>query len=526
MNGASGTFGEGFEEFWDPEDLARAEEQRRQEQGGRKPNGAWPDPDMGVLNLRRREPPAFPLDVLGKEWGQWVTDAARAAAAPVDYVAMPLLVIVSALIGNARWAQGTRGWTEPPHLWCGVIGDSGEGKSPGSDCLMRDVMPELERRMIGDYPERHREWQAAVAFDKAAMRRYEEELRAAQKAGAASELPRMPEPTASDIEPQRPRLRQNDTTVEQVAMVLATAAPKGVMVVRDELAGWLFGMNAYNPAGREFWIEAYGGRPYRVERRKHGTEPVDVDRLVVAAFGGTQPDKLTKLLASGDDGLLARFLWAWPDPIEFELGNETPRACWAIEALDKLRQLDLRPGNPPSPVYIPLTEDGRRLLLQFAKQMQRRAKRTGGFLKSAYGKARGDALRLGLDLEFLWWCGKGDFAMPPDDISTRAFAAAATLVDEYFMPMASRVYGDATAGEDEYNAAILARWICDERSAEVHVRHLQRNVRLPGLRTAGKIKRAADELVDADWLRSPPRKPNFTPGRVPIVYTVNPKIWI
>ena len=275
MTGAGGTFGEGFEEFWDPEDLARAEEQRRQEQEGLKPNGAWPDPDMGVLNLRRREPPAFPLDVLGKEWGQWVTDAARAAAAPVDYVAMPLLVIVSALIGNARWAQGTRGWTEPPHLWCGVIGDSGEGKSPGSECLMRDVAPELERRMIGDYPERHREWQAAVAFDKAAMRRYEEELRAAQKAGGPSELPRMPEPTASDIEPQRPRLRQNDTTVEQVAMVLATAAPKGVMVVRDELAGWLFGMRTIPQAASS------GSRPMAADRIGSSGESMALNRLTL-----------------------------------------------------------------------------------------------------------------------------------------------------------------------------------------------------------------------------------------------------
>jgi hypothetical protein len=297
MNGMDGTFGEGFEEFWKPEDLGR-EEQHRTQQKGPKPNGAWHDPDMGIMNLRRREPPAFPLDVLGKEWGEWVEGAAKAAAAPIDYVAMPLLATVSVLIGNARWAQATPGWAEPPHLWCGVVGDSGEGKSPGSDCLMRDIVPELERRMVGDFPERHREWQAAVAFDKAAMRRYEEELRAAQKANGPSELPQMPEPTAPDIEPQRPRLRQSDTTIEQVAVVLATAAPKGVMIVRDEIAGWLLGMNAYNPAGREFWIEAYGGRPYRVERRKHGMEPVDIDRLVVAASGGTQPDKLNKLLTS------------------------------------------------------------------------------------------------------------------------------------------------------------------------------------------------------------------------------------
>jgi hypothetical protein len=151
--------------------------------------------------------------------------------------------------------------------------------------------------------------------------------------------------------------------------------------------------------------------------------------------------------------LLARFQWAWPDPIEFELGNETPRTSWAIEALDKLRLLDLRPGDPPSPVYIPLTEDGRRLLLQFGKQMQRRFKRTGGLLRSAYGKTRGTALRLALNLELLWWCGKDGFVMPPDNVSTRAFAAAAQLVDEYFMPMACRVYGDATAVDDERAAA-------------------------------------------------------------------------
>jgi hypothetical protein len=46
---------------------------------------------------------------------------------------------VSALIGHSRWAQATPGWVEPPHLWLGVVGDSGNGKSPGADCLMRDV---------------------------------------------------------------------------------------------------------------------------------------------------------------------------------------------------------------------------------------------------------------------------------------------------------------------------------------------------------------------------------------------------
>jgi len=56
------------------------------------------------------------------------------------------------------------------------------------------------------------------------------------------------------------------------------------------------------------------------------------------------------------------------------------------------------------------------------------------------------------------------------------------LMADYFLPMAERVYGDAAANEPERNAATLARWIVAERPAEVHVRHLQREVRLPGIR--------------------------------------------
>ena len=109
-------------------------------------SSGWSEPDMGVLRLRRRPPPALPLEVFGETWKQWLLDAAVAAACPVDYVAAPLLASVSTLIGNARWAQAWPGWSEPPHLWAVVVGDSGTGKSPGADCLMRDVLPTIEQQ--------------------------------------------------------------------------------------------------------------------------------------------------------------------------------------------------------------------------------------------------------------------------------------------------------------------------------------------------------------------------------------------
>src|SRR5690242_8607477 len=80
------------------------------------------------------------------------------------------------LIGNARWAQATPGWVEPPHLWLGVVGEPGAGKSPGADCLMREVLPEIERRMLADFPDRLRVWRSDIELGKAARRRWRQGL--------------------------------------------------------------------------------------------------------------------------------------------------------------------------------------------------------------------------------------------------------------------------------------------------------------------------------------------------------------
>ena len=57
----------------------------------------------------------------------------------------------------------------------------------------------------------------------------------------------------------------------------------------------------------------------------------------------------------------------------------------------------------------------------------------------------------------------------------------------------------------------------------MHVRTLLREVRLPGLRSAEQIKKAADLLVEADWLRAP-AKTVFGQPRSRVAYPVNPEI--
>ena len=141
---------------------------------------------MSVLRLNRRPPPPLPLEVFGNAWGPWITATADAAGCPPEYVAAPLLALASTLIGHARWAQATPGWAEPPHLWICSVGDSGTGKSPGADCLMGSVLPAIERLMLGDFPDRHRDWQAAAERAEASREMWEKDVRTAQKGNAAA----------------------------------------------------------------------------------------------------------------------------------------------------------------------------------------------------------------------------------------------------------------------------------------------------------------------------------------------------
>jgi hypothetical protein len=486
-------------------------------------------PDPRVLALRRRPPPRFPLDVFGARWRDWMLEIAHGSAAPVDYVAGGLLAVSSALIGNSRWAAAHHRWAEPPHLWLAGVGHSGDGKSPAVDVLFRDIVPPLEQRMARGFAEQLRDYAATVELDKARAAEWKTELRQATREGRPPPAP--PIAVAPVDAPERPVLRMADCTIEKVALVLAKAAPKGVLMARDELAGWLTGMGNYNTADRQFWLEAYGGRPYRVDRVKH-PEPILVSHLAVSWHGGIQPERLAELLADADDGLLARLLWLWPEPVPFELVNCEVDILWALEALDRLRALEMgvgvQPADPQRPVTVPLTAGARTRLITAAKDVQQRKQRWGGLMLSAAGKARGAVLRLALNLEFLWWAAREGWAEPPIEISEAALAAATTLMLEYFLPTAEAVYGEASTPAADRGASVLARWIIGQRNAQprpvmVNARAIRREGRLPGLNTSETVKAAIGELIEACWLA--PAPPGAFPRARLSDHAINPAVW-
>jgi phage/plasmid primase-like uncharacterized protein len=482
----------------------------------------WPEPDISAARQNRRPPPPLPIVVFGPWWSEWIAVAAEGAACPPDYVAGALLGAASMLIGNSRWVSPWPSWKEPPVLWIGEVGDPSSGKSPGADPVIT-IVRALEAELAAGFEATHREWSTAKESAKNVKETWAREVADATKTG--SPPPIMPETAVDPVEPMRPRIIVSDATAEALGGLLA-AHEKGLLFFRDELSGWFNGFGRYSGSGadRAFWIEAYGGRSFTIDRVKHPL-PVIIPRLSIGVLGGAQPDRLTELIAGPDDGLPGRFLWHWPEKVPPRRPTRNVNHDAAQEALRKLVELPLVPGEDGGsrPFLCPLADDAADSFDQWREEHA--AVEVSGALASCFGKAPGHVLRLALVLEHLWWCAKTSVALPPSRISNAAVLAAAGLVDDYFKPMAERVFGDAALPEGDQLAAVVARWILRERPSVLNARELRRKARLPGLREAEKVRLALGVLVEADWLRSAFERAGGGIGRQREDYLVNPKVY-
>jgi hypothetical protein len=81
-----------------------------------------------------------------------------------------------------------------------------------------------------------------------------------------------------------------DVTTERLG-ALAAGLPRGLLLVRDELSGWLGGFDRYGGGGsdRAFALEMYGGRSYVVDRMK-SPEPMRIRHLSVGVRAQNLPD--------------------------------------------------------------------------------------------------------------------------------------------------------------------------------------------------------------------------------------------
>lgn len=482
----------------------------------------WGEADLRYLRPDLPPPPDLPLaDVFGPAWAAWIKTAAEAKAAPPDYVAAGLLAVAGAVIGNTRWASPWAGWAEPPILWAMAVGQPSMNKSPGFDAVLSPLR-KLERAAREKAEVEVTAFKEKAEVAKLAEANWKEVAKAAVKDG--KDAPPKPASATPGPEPIRPRYVMADATVEKLGVILA-GQPRGALVFRDELAGWLQNMTRYSGGGsdRPFWLEAYGGRGFSVERL--GREPVYIDFLSVGVLGGIQPDRLkTLLFKSDDDGLLSRFLPIWPNPAPIKRPTGGSDDAFLSRAFDRLLALQMPTGDDGGlrPWYVPFTEDAAALFQDYREAVRTWETGAEGLLLSFIGKMPGFAVRLSLVLAFLDYAADG--ALPPDSIGPAHLGRAAHFLEAYALPMARRAYADASVPKPERAARRLVSIITESRLERFTSREILKMER-EGLRTKADLDPALATLEEADLVRRVDVPPGALGGAPKRLYIANPAIW-
>jgi hypothetical protein len=245
----------------------------------------------------------FPVDALPMVARQFVSEGAAAIGCDASFLTLPLLTMAGAALGANRWLEVKPGWRVPPILWSAIIGRSGTNKSPALNLISGLLVPVMKQWRD--------QYRIAMEGDHEAGLQYEKRVQAWSRKKESNDVP-APRPAP----PAQRRLVVTDTTIEQLTTILAEN-PRGLVLVRDELDGWLQSFTRYSGSSdKPFWLNCYSGLPHPVDRRGRGVVAF-LDCPLVAVCGGIQPEIMRSRMRgeNQDSGLLARFVVACPPPM-------------------------------------------------------------------------------------------------------------------------------------------------------------------------------------------------------------------
>jgi hypothetical protein len=358
-----------------------------------------------------------------------------------------------------------------------------------------------------------------------AMREYEADLARYEKAlgewkrdkKAADDPPEKPEA------PQAERFVVSDTTVEALAPLLL-ANPRGLLLARDELAGWIGSFDRYaggkGGADAAHWLSMHNGESIVVDRKTGNPRTIFVPQASVCVCGGIQPTILHRALGieHRESGLAARLLMACP-PRRAKLWTEAdidPAAEEEIARLvDRLYELQPAVGDQGElrAVVIGLTADAKTAWKAYYNAHAQEQADLSGELSAAWSKLEEYAARLALVIHFSRWAADDPTLASVDAVDPGSMGAGVQLAT-WFKGEARRVYALMGESDDDRDQRRLVEWI-QRKGGSATAREVQMGCRW--LREAGAAEAALGQLVKdgfGRWHDAPPGPRGGRPLRV------------
>jgi hypothetical protein len=336
----------------------------------------------------------FPYGLLPSPCADFVRIGADAIGCDPSLLALPMLSAMGAAIGTKVSVQAKPGWPVFPLLWTAVVGESGTGKTPAQNAVTKP---------LHDYQ--------TLLFEKWQKERieYEAMAKALKDRGSSG--------NREDIKQVAPpvcgRILFNDITLEAVPPILEKN-PFGVLMVRDEVAGWFGSFDRYSKgqgsSDAAGWLAIYGCSPITIDR-KTGSGPIHVPRPFVAITGGIQPAILRRQMnqAHRESGMAARFLFAWPPRInkvwtDKYIPDELQRSYGKL-----INKLLLIGDNEPEqllekPLIASLSGEAKSRYVAFFNYHNVETTKHEGTSAAAWSKLEEQPLRIALVLHMVKWC--------------------------------------------------------------------------------------------------------------------------
>lgn len=415
---------------------------------------------------------AFPTGVLPPLCSEFVRQAAASIDCDESMIALPLLGAIAAAIGNSCRISLKRDYSEPAIIWAAVVSESGSRKSPAVECPVKSLKKK-EAEAIKQFKGALRDYEIDVRNYRASSKKSKTGQSAADAAATAPELPICRRYTVSDI------------TTEAIAVRLEQN-PRGLLLVRDELAGFFNCMNQYKSGGKggdeAAYLAMHGARPLVIDRKNPEKPQIYVPLATLSIVGAIQPGVLRRVLTRErmESGMAARFLMAYPPP---------RTARWTEKAIDVkvedriatmfdwLIGLELKfdeQTNEPTPLMLPLTPEAKQLWIAFHDEHAAEQSELHGDLSAAWAKLTGYAARLSLVCELAAWASGNDFE-PPTAVSAASLKAGIVLA-KWFSAETKRIYAILDETDEQREMRELVEYIA-QQGGTVTSRQLTRGPR-------------------------------------------------
>lgn len=232
----------------------------------------------------------FPVDILPYPFRELIIECSKSLNFPSDYTGTAILSAISTTIGKSAKVKVKESWFEFPSFYIAQIGNPGAAKSHSLELMFKPFQE----------------------IDNSSIKKFKNEFEEFESLQAVSKKNRKSQP--GNIKPVLVKTVLNNFTPEILHQRLADN-DRGCVVVSDELATFLEGMNNYSKGDQTtIYLSFWSSKPTSIDRVKSPI-PLWLPQPFINIIGGLQPRVIPKLFPAGksDNGFIQRFLFAFPE---------------------------------------------------------------------------------------------------------------------------------------------------------------------------------------------------------------------